>query len=110
MASGTIVIMHLRGSKAVARVRKMLGGTDPSTAEPGSLRGTFGIDKTNNFMVAPPGPPPCCFTQNVPTCMPRCRQPFPCARVHLWAIMLGDRRAPHLAAQEATHASTALRN
>ena len=51
MASGTLVIVHLRGSKAVARVRKMLGGTDPSTAEPGSLRGTYGIDKTNNFMV-----------------------------------------------------------
>jgi nucleoside diphosphate kinase len=57
MASGTIVIMHLRGSKAVARVRKMLGGTDPSTAETGSLRGTYGIDKTNNFMVTPPHTP-----------------------------------------------------
>jgi nucleoside diphosphate kinase len=57
MSSGTIVIVHLRGSKAVARVRKMLGGTDPSTAEPGSLRGTYGIDKTNNFMVTPPLPP-----------------------------------------------------
>jgi nucleoside-diphosphate kinase len=51
MSSGPIVIIHLRGSKAVARIRKMLGGTDPSAAEPGSLRGTFGIDKTNNFMV-----------------------------------------------------------
>jgi nucleoside diphosphate kinase len=58
MASGTLVIVHLRGSKAVARVRKMLGGTDPSTAEPGSLRGTYGIDKTNNFMVTPLSPPP----------------------------------------------------
>ena len=58
MASGTIVIMHLRGSNAVARVRKMLGGTDPSTAEPGSLRGTYGIDTTNNFMVTPSLPPP----------------------------------------------------
>jgi hypothetical protein len=51
MSSGPVVIIHLRGSKAVARVRKMLGGTDPSTAEPGSLRGVYGIDKTNNFMV-----------------------------------------------------------
>ena len=47
MSSGPIVIMHLRGSKAVSRVRNMLGATDPSTADPGSLRGTFGIDKTN---------------------------------------------------------------
>lgn len=52
MASGTIVILHLRGSKAVARVRKMLGSTDPSVAEPGSLRGMYGIDKTKNFMHA----------------------------------------------------------
>ena len=51
MSSGPIVILHLRGSRAVARVRKLQGGTDPSAAEPGTLRGTFGIDKTNNFMV-----------------------------------------------------------
>jgi len=56
MSSGPIVIIHLRGSNAVARVRKMLGSTDPSTAEPGSLRGTFGIDKTNNFMHASDAP------------------------------------------------------
>jgi nucleoside diphosphate kinase len=51
MSSGPIVIIHLRGSKAVSRIRNMLGATDPSTADPGSLRGTYGIDKTNNFMV-----------------------------------------------------------
>mmetsp|Transcript_49635 Transcript_49635/g.80093 ORF Transcript_49635/g.80093 Transcript_49635/m.80093 type:complete len:187 (-) Transcript_49635:444-1004(-) len=56
MSSGPIVIIHLRGSNAVTRVRKMLGVTDPSTAEPGSLRGTYGIDKTNNFMHASDAP------------------------------------------------------
>lgn len=56
MSSGPVVIMHLRGSKAVSRVRSILGGTDPSTADPGSLRGTFGIDKTNNFMHASDSP------------------------------------------------------
>jgi nucleoside diphosphate kinase len=65
MSSGPIVIIHLRGSKAVARIRKMLGGTDPSAAEPGSLRGTFGIDKTNNFMVPPYVGPAACLPRRV---------------------------------------------
>lgn len=41
MTSGPIVAMCLEGVDAVAVVRKMLGATRPSEADPGTIRGDF---------------------------------------------------------------------
>lgn len=42
MASGPIVAMVLEGEEAVARVRRIMGATDPLKAEPGTIRRDFG--------------------------------------------------------------------
>ncbi len=44
LASGPITIMVLQGSNAVSTVRKLLGSTDPSSADIGTIRGDFTID------------------------------------------------------------------
>lgn len=41
MTSGPIVALCLEGAEAITVVRKMMGATNPSTAEPGTIRGDF---------------------------------------------------------------------
>ena len=41
MTSGPIMALAVEGSNAIAVVRKMLGATNPSEAEPGTIRGDF---------------------------------------------------------------------
>lgn len=41
MTSGPIVALCLEGVEAIAVVRKMMGATNPSQAEPGTIRGDF---------------------------------------------------------------------
>lgn len=41
MTSGPIVALCLEGVEAIAVVRKMMGATKPSDAEPGTIRGDF---------------------------------------------------------------------
>ncbi len=41
MTSGPIVALCLEGTNAIAVVRKMMGATNPSEAEPGTIRGDF---------------------------------------------------------------------
>jgi nucleoside-diphosphate kinase len=38
MVSGPVVVMVLEGAEAIARVRKIMGATDPARAEPGTIR------------------------------------------------------------------------
>ncbi|HEU5393940.1 MAG TPA: nucleoside-diphosphate kinase [Candidatus Methylomirabilis sp.] len=38
MASGPVVVMVLEGAEAIARVRKIMGATDPAQAEAGTIR------------------------------------------------------------------------
>jgi len=38
MASGPVVVMVLEGAEAIARVRKIMGATDPAQAELGTIR------------------------------------------------------------------------
>lgn len=38
MASGPVVVMVLEGAEAIARVRKIMGATDPAQADPGTIR------------------------------------------------------------------------
>lgn len=41
MTSGPIVALCLEGAEAISVVRKMMGATKPSEAEPGTIRGDF---------------------------------------------------------------------
>lgn len=41
MAEGPVIAMVLRGVGAVALVRKLVGGTEPKSAQPGTIRGDF---------------------------------------------------------------------
>jgi nucleoside-diphosphate kinase len=44
MTSGPVVLSILEGENAVLHHRALLGATDPSKAEPGTIRADFGID------------------------------------------------------------------
>jgi nucleoside-diphosphate kinase len=44
MTSGPIVVMVLKGNRAVEVVRKLVGPTAPHSAPPGTIRGDFSID------------------------------------------------------------------
>jgi len=44
ITSGNVVAMVWEGSLAVANVRRLCGNTLPSKAEPGSIRGKYGLD------------------------------------------------------------------
>ncbi len=44
LSSGPIVAMVIQGSQAVTHVRKLLGSTDPSKADIGTIRGDFTIE------------------------------------------------------------------
>lgn len=52
MTSGPVVLMVLEGRQAVEVVRKLIGSTDPVKAEPGTIRGDFGLDITDNLVHA----------------------------------------------------------
>lgn len=52
MTSGTIVVMMMEGSDCVARVRTILGNTDPAKADKGTIRRDFGISKGKNSVHA----------------------------------------------------------
>lgn len=41
MAYGPVKVIHLRGEDAIRRVRKAVGATRPSQADPGTIRGDF---------------------------------------------------------------------
>ncbi len=50
--SAPVVAVVLEGPNAVAVVRKVVGATRPGEAEPGTIRGDFGIDVSNNLIHA----------------------------------------------------------
>jgi len=43
MTSGPVVVMILKHNNAVAEFRKLIGATDPSKAEPGTIRKIFAV-------------------------------------------------------------------
>ena len=45
-----VLVLAMRGRGAVAVCRKMIGATDGAAAEPGSIRGDFGMSKTCNLV------------------------------------------------------------
>ena len=49
ITSTPVVAIAWQGSKADAVVRQVLGATDPTTAEAGTIRGDYGIDIVRNL-------------------------------------------------------------
>ena len=48
MTSGPVVVMILRHENAVEEFRKLIGATDPTKAEPGTIRKTFAVSVQMN--------------------------------------------------------------
>lgn len=53
--SGPVVALVLRGRGAVNEVRKIVGATDPQMADPGTIRGDYGLVKRHNVVHAADG-------------------------------------------------------
>lgn len=51
-----IVAMVWEGPNAIANVRQAMGATDPSKAQPGTIRGDFALDISNNLVHGSDGP------------------------------------------------------
>ena len=56
ITSGPVVIMALQGVEAISVVRKMIGATNGRAAEPGSIRGDYGMSKGFNLVHASDSP------------------------------------------------------
>jgi len=52
ITSGPVVLSVWEGREAVQVVRKLIGATDPVKAEPGTIRGDYGLDITDNLIHA----------------------------------------------------------
>ena len=52
MQSSPVVAIALRGENAIARIREMVGPTDSTVADKGTIRGDFGQDKMQNVVHA----------------------------------------------------------
>jgi nucleoside-diphosphate kinase len=50
ITSGPVVAMVWEGEGVVAAARKMIGSTNPLTAEPGTIRGDFGVNIGRNII------------------------------------------------------------
>jgi nucleoside-diphosphate kinase len=48
ITTAPIIAAVFEGEGAVARIREAMGATDPAKAEPGTIRGDFGIDIERN--------------------------------------------------------------
>ena len=50
--SGPVVVMLVEGENAIARMRELIGATDPAKAAKGTIRGDFGSSITENVIHA----------------------------------------------------------
>lgn len=50
ITSGPVVAMEWSGEGAVGVSRTLMGTTNPAEAEPGTIRGDFGLEITNNIV------------------------------------------------------------
>lgn len=50
MTSGPVLVMVLEGEGAIDKNRRIMGATDPSKAEPGTIRARFGTDIETNVV------------------------------------------------------------
>lgn len=52
ITSGPVVVMAWRGDNAVAKIRQIVGATNPAQAVPGTLRAQWGTDNRRNLVHA----------------------------------------------------------
>lgn len=52
MSSGPVVVMVVTGENVIKGMRKLTGATDPTEADAGSIRGTYGCIKNENLIHA----------------------------------------------------------
>ncbi len=50
ITSSPIVAMVVEGERAISVIRGMMGATNPFEAEPGTIRGDYGLDLTKNLV------------------------------------------------------------
>jgi len=50
MTSSPVLVVALQGKSAIAIARKMMGATFGSNAEPGTIRGDFGVSNSFNLI------------------------------------------------------------
>ncbi len=50
ITSGPVVAMEWSGESAVSVARTLMGATDPTKADPGTIRGDLAIEVTNNLV------------------------------------------------------------
>jgi nucleoside-diphosphate kinase len=50
ITSSPVIAMVFQGKNAVEIIRRMMGETDPARAQPGTIRGDFGIDIGHNLV------------------------------------------------------------
>ena len=50
ITSDPVFAMVLEGKDAIRQVRRMMGATDPAEAEPGTIRGDYGLDLGRNVI------------------------------------------------------------
>ena len=60
MSSGRALVMVLEGENAIARLREVMGATNPANAAPGTIRRLYGAGSSTTPSTArtPPRPPP----------------------------------------------------
>lgn len=56
ITSAPVVLLALEGVNAIEVIRKILGKTNGAQAEPGSIRGDYGISRRNNLVHASDAP------------------------------------------------------
>lgn len=56
MQETPVVALALEGENAIGLVRDLLGPTDSTVADPGTIRGDFGVDISRNVVHASDGP------------------------------------------------------
>lgn len=56
MQSSPVIALALNGEDAIARIRDLIGPTDSTAAEKGTIRGDFGLDKMKNICHASDSP------------------------------------------------------
>jgi nucleoside-diphosphate kinase len=56
ITSGPVVALALEGRSAISVIRLLTGATNPQTAEPGTIRGDFGLAMTPNLIHASDSP------------------------------------------------------
>lgn len=50
ITSGPLVALAVEGEEAVSVMRSLMGATDPKEAAPGTIRGDFGLEVTQNLV------------------------------------------------------------